>query len=385
MIESRFKAAVYMAYLIFFYIIFKPFWFLKKKEIWFFIERPFGIDNAYYLYNYVKKKDKKITSVFLCKNKKSAEFKEMLEDKNVVYRFSLRHLWYFVHAGKLIFSYDTDPFYFYKEGYSLKKLLKPRTKLIFLQHGVIKSKVNPYHKKYWHFDMFVCSAEKEAQIVKKYMGYEKEIKITGLARFDNLYGAQPEREILVMMSWKKSLQGASEEEFKKHKYYIALNNIINSGSINKLLEKYDFRLNFVLHYVMQKYSHLFNSEFERVKVIGDKTDKNNNISALIKRSALLITDYSSVLFDFAYMKRHMIFYQIGKYHYEDIFDYDKEGFGKVVKTEKQMIDELERILKRINETKSFETEKKYAERADKFFKHIDNHNCERNYQAIKRI
>ena len=54
---------------------------------------------------------------------------------------------------------------------------------------------------------------------------------------------------------------------------------------------------------------------------------------LFNNSSVLVTDYSSVFFDFAYLKKPVIYYHpIDDYHYENsYFDYETMGFGDVVK------------------------------------------------------
>jgi CDP-glycerol glycerophosphotransferase (TagB/SpsB family) len=58
-------------------------------------------------------------------------------------------------------------------------------------------------------------------------------------------------------------------------------------------------------------------------------------------SALMITDYSSVNFDFAYLKKPVIYYQYGDdYHFEGdaLIDDDKSTFGAIIKDEEGTYD-----------------------------------------------
>ena len=369
-----------MIILSFFTIIFKLFFFLNKKQIWFFIDRPFGVDNAYFIYKYVKKNDKNIKSIYLCENKKDAYFKDLLKDKNVVYKFSLRHLWYFVHAKNLIFSFDTDPFYFYKQGLIFKKLLKPKTKMIFLQHGVIHSLLPPYSKKYTHFDMFVCSARREMdQIKNDVMNYYSELKLTGLPRFDKLHNSLKDKIIFFMPTWNNKLLGKSIKEFKSSSYFKSINSFLSSNKLKQLLIKYDYKLCFIMHYMFNDYISLFNFNNSSIDII--KMNQSKEIIFPLKlKSSLLITNYSSVLFDFAYMKKPTLYYQFDKYHFKEDFNYKTEGFGKVVKTSDMLLIELEKILKN-----NCKMDKKYVKRVENFFEHIDANNCKRNYEEIKNL
>ncbi len=57
---------------------------------------------------------------------------------------------------------------------------------------------------------------------------------------------------------------------------------------------------------------------------------------------MIITDYSSIAFDFAYLKKPVIYYHYAKdYHFdleESYFDYKTMGFGEVVDNHEELID-----------------------------------------------
>ena len=73
--------------------------------------------------------------------------------------------------------------------------------------------------------------------------------------------------------------------------------------------------------------------FNKDIIIADKD--TFDVQDLLIRSQILITDYSSVFFDFAYMKKPEIFFQFDNERYrnshykEGYFSYELDGFGKV--------------------------------------------------------
>ena len=95
--------------------------------------------------------------------------------------------------------------------------------------------------------------------------------------------------------------------------------------------------------------------------------------------SLLITDYSSVAFDFAYLKKPVIYYQSNKdYHYDEgYFDYDNMGFGEVISDVDVLLSKIRYYL-----NNDCMMEDKFKERVDQFFKFNDNKNCERVYKWI---
>jgi len=101
---------------------------------------------------------------------------------------------------------------------------------------------------------------------------------------------------------------------------------------------------------------------------------------------MLITDYSSIFMDFAYMKRPVLYYQ---FDYEKFrsghmplgyFDYKKDAFGPICGTLEVLIRELKLTLER-----DCQMEPAYLERQRRFFEIYDNQNCERTYLAINEI
>lgn len=84
-----------------------------------------------------------------------------------------------------------------------------------------------------------------------------------------------------------------------------------------------------------------------------------DINDLYIISDILITDYSSVLFDYAILKRPMVFYMYDLEHYRDesngfYFDVEDELPGPIVKTQKDLVDA---VLKASND---FVYDEKYA-------------------------
>ena len=112
--------------------------------------------------------------------------------------------------------------------------------------------------------------------------------------------------------------------------------------------------------------------------------KNINYQKEFCENKLLVTDYSSVFFDFAYLKKPVIYYQAdrdsfyeGQVYQQGYFDYNKMAFGPCLTDHDEFIDNLIKIIN--NDCK---IEKKYLNRIEKTFKFNDDKNCERIYNEI---
>lgn len=106
-------------------------------------------------------------------------------------------------------------------------------------------------------------------------------------------------------------------------------------------------------------------DFERYKGFVINVADIDDINELYIISDILITDYSSVFFDYANLKRPMIFHMYDLEHYRDksngfYFDVEKELPGKITRTDDELIDEILRI------GEDFVYSEKYKKFNDKF-------------------
>ncbi|MGI1805734.1 CDP-glycerol glycerophosphotransferase family protein [Exiguobacterium sp. TDN 0502] len=97
-----------------------------------------------------------------------------------------------------------------------------------------------------------------------------------------------------------------------------------------------------MHYLVG--SRLDVSAYRSVRNASDYPD----IAELYIASTALITDYSSVMFDFAHLSRPILFYAYDLEHYRDqlrgfYFDFEQEAPGPLLSSEGALFDELERL------------------------------------------
>jgi CDP-glycerol glycerophosphotransferase (TagB/SpsB family) len=104
------------------------------------------------------------------------------------------------------------------------------------------------------------------------------------------------------------------------------------------------------------------------------------VQELMKSSAFMITDYSSVQIDFAYMKKPLVYFHPSQLpaHYDDGgFFYDTMGFGEICTESDQLVDLLCEYMENGCKMKP-----KYVERVEDFYQFDDHNNCERIYNEI---
>ena len=99
---------------------------------------------------------------------------------------------------------------------------------------------------------------------------------------------------------------------------------------------------------------------------------------LINNSSLMITDYSSVFFDYAYVKKPIFYYHASEYHYiKGYFDYETMGFGDVIDNEYELVDKVINCIQN-----NCIMEEKYKKRVSDFFEFNDKNNCKRVYEWL---
>lgn len=354
------------------------------KDLWLISERGVDArDNGYYLFRYITKKHKDINIAYVI-SKNSSDRERVSKCGRIITHNSFKHFLALavskVKISTHIMGYTPCIDFFVRAD--KKGLVKG--KKIFLQHGITKDNLPYLYCDNVNIDLFVCSAEPEYNYINSIYGYpDGVVRMLGMCRFDDLYKIdKPSKKILVMPTWRFHLSDVGEKEFSESEYCMAFNELLGNERLNDILEKYDYELLFYPHIQMQKFINCFH-DGNRVKVVSFK---DSTVQELLINSDILITDFSSVFFDYGYMEKPMIFYQFDeenfrKEHYsEGYFEYKNDAFGKVVYDEGALLDELEHIL----ENNSV-IDDEYLGKINNFFILRDKNNCERNFNAIKEI
>lgn len=336
-----FKRKNYKALLtIIFYKLFGSYF--RRKNIWLIGEREdTAQDNSYHLFTYIRKKHPDVPAFYII-NKESNDYKNIEGLGNIIQYGSFKHTFYLLICNKTINSYS-ETANMYTDDY--KHILKyypewQQNKRIFIQHGVIGvSRVNHVlNKNRMGYSLFVVSSQFEKEHIVKEFGYEEdEVIVTGLARWDALKDESKGNEILLMPTWRSWIK--TKDQLMKSKYWQTYMSFLKSKELHQMLEEKDMTLTFFPHYQTQKLGAETPVFHERIKVMkqGEET-----VQSLLKRHRLLITDYSTVSFDFAYINKPVIFFQFdydefySKHYNEGPINHRTELFGKRVESEKDI-------------------------------------------------
>lgn len=377
--KSFYKDAVLLRIIYFLFSI------IQKSRIWLIMDRQSSAnDNAEYFFNYAVTQKDNIKKYFIL-NEDSSDFDRMKKEGNIVKFGSFKHKLLFLLADKIVSSHPDDevvnPFWG-DEIYLINGLLS--SQYIFLQHGIINEDISSWLNKCdMNLTTFVCSAKKEYDSIFQYhYNYDKDtVKILGLPRYDYLNNNNIKKQILIMPSWRHSFVKMTDFEFKSTSYFKNFNKLINDERIIKFCENNDYTIIFKPHPQVERFIHLFD---KNSNVIIDDNYSMNYIK-LFNESKLLITDNSSVFYDFAYLKKPIIYYHflhdVHKFeNKKSEYDFENDGFGDVIIDYDDLILLIEDYIKNDCILKD-----KYKERIEDFYFYDDKNNCKRVYDSIMQL
>lgn len=365
-------------------------WF--HKDLWIVCEdKNEARDNGYWFYKYVREHHPEQECVYAILNT-SPDFEKVNKLGKTVQYGSLKHwVLYFASTKKISSQKAGNPnaaIFYFLEVYGFLK-----DDRIFLQHGITINNAKWLYYDVTKIKRFICGAKPEYEYVKDIFGYPKEnVCYTGFCRFDNLHNINVDKRlILIMPTWREWIADEDNRlqryegttEIPKTNYFKTWTGFITDERISLLSQKYGVKFIFFPHRNMQKYMEFFPKSNEFLEVADGSI---YDIQWLLKKSTMMVTDYSSVFFDMVYMKKPIIFYQfdyqmfrMGQYE-EGYFKYDNNPFGRSCTTKDDTFVEIEKYI----ECK-FEVSESYLSQHKEVFSLYDNSNCKRVFDVVRNI
>lgn len=367
-----------------------PFYRLHRKNLWLVMERlGEARDNGYWFFKYLKEKHPEVDAVYVI-SPDAADYVKVASLGSTIKPSTFKHwIYYFTARYNISSQKDGNPNA--AVCFVLENYLRMNNHRVFLQHGITQNDVKWLYYKISNFEMFSCAVQQELDFVKSKLGYPSYVaKLIGFTRYDNLLTPhEVKRQILVMPTWREWLGRISSNtakyessiEFKDSEYFKAWSSFLKNKQLVRMLEEADCRLIFYPHFNLQKYIGDFDQPDTDKIVIADSV--HYDVQQLLMESAALITDYSSIFFDFAYMNKPLAYYQFdyekfrkGQYQ-EGYFSYSEDGFGPVLYAENDVVKWIKNTM-----DGGFVNVSEYEAKVNGFFTLRDANNCERTYNAI---
>lgn len=320
-------------------------------------------DNAEHLFKYLRKHRRDINAWFVVK-RGTADWRRLRNEgyKRIIPHGSLIWKLLCLNATHMISShvdkYVVDPF--------------PRPGgwkwyYIFLQHGVTKDNLSRWLNTK-RIDALITASLREYESIagdgSEYKFSTRETFLTGFPRHDRLADiaaesdvSQPRDRIVIMPTWRNYLSGSNlvgtserlhNEEFKDTEFVRCWSELLNSSELESACSSNGVGVTFVPHPNLVQYL----SDFMIPDWMTIATFETDDVQKLVARSVMLVTDFSSIAFDAAFVRRPVVYYQfdrdlvfggghIGKPGY---FSYRDHGFGAVEESVSGVISEMLRVL-----------------------------------------
>ncbi|MFE6996664.1 glycosyltransferase [Microbacterium sp. NPDC057659] len=350
-------------------------------------------DNGYRFFEWARKNTDGIRVRYVL-DRKSDAWKSLADRKGVVRRGSLRHKLLFLHSDALISSQDFDAYMippkWNREHYRTHLAHRLDQKRIFLQHGIIFNDVAaPLAREHTGLDMFVTSVEPEYEYLRQHTRFTHELKLTGMPRYDTLVRT-PSKQILLMPTWRKYLVlpsyasgGNDPGTFHGSAYERFFTDLLQSPRLATVLEKHDHSLAFAPHYEVVDHFADIEVASTRITVTGATGVRTQE---MIRSAAVFMTDYTSVMFDAAYLGVPVLqmpfdLEEFHERHYgQGWLDNGGGEYWPVARTVEEAVDALDAIL-----SAGAVVASEHQARIDRLFPRRDRENSRRVYEAIRAL
>lgn len=375
----------------------KPF---KRKELWLISDRLMKADDngeAFFTYMNTERERTDIRTYFVLE-KASTDYKRLKKIGRVVPYHSTKHKILSLLCDKKISS-QADEFV-YNRFFDLSYLygdIQHKQKFVFLQHGVIINDSSTWLKKTdTNISLFVTATQPEYQsILDNAYGYQKrQIACTGLPRYDYLYvSSHKKKEIIFMPTWRNYLTCDFDDRtdarkltngFADSAYCKMYRQVFSNSRLSEAADKYHYHICLMLHPAMPRECIPYFHCAGQMEIL----DRNTRYRTLYADSSLMVTDYSSAVFDFAYLRKPVLYYQQDVAEFfsgrhvcnRGYFNYERDGFGEVEYTADALIDRIIEYMKNGCPLKEC-----YRKRIEKTFLYSDQKNCQRVYEEIQKL
>lgn len=268
------------------------------------------------------------------------------------------------------------------------------TRHIFLQHGVILHDLSSWLWRYRNnLDGFVTSCPREHESLKApaYAYSPDTLWLTGLPRFDRLTGKTC-RQILIMPTWRHELTPRRNKrtglwegdgDFCDSDYFKFYNRLLNDQRLLAAAKARGYRLFFCPH----PNFHQFLGRFEKNEMVEFCSPKTQYRDVFVA-SDLVVTDYSSAVFDFAYMRKPIVYAQFDRDTFfqgsqaiqHGYFEYERDGFGEIETTLNGTVERVVEYLRNDCKVKDL-----YLRRMNDFFAYDDHGGCERIFRKVVQL
>ncbi len=303
--------------------------------------------------------------------------------KNLVWKMSFRHCWYFFACKKFIgtemlaHAFEVRPF----NTLVLRQINQRAKTFVFLQHGVmymisLDSGSRNFFRvsdRYDDYSVVVSSALERDHFVDLAGYSSSQVLVSGLPKFDrNRWDPDADR-IVIMPTWRAWEYNQARIDFTKTRYYQFIRRIFYS-----IPEEYREKVIILPHPLV------FDLVRETETELSPYMELDTQYNTILEHTKLLITDYSSIAYDAFYRGANVLFC------WEEL-EYALENYGenaKLMLNETNVFGDICRSEDEIREAflRNYKDgqQEKYVQRYNRIVEFHDGKNTERLIGLLKK-
>lgn len=368
----------------------------KRKKVWLISDRVNKADdNGEALFQYVTERAPKDVVAYFAISPESQDYSQLKTFGKVIPFGGWLYKILYLMADSVISSQGEEYIFhpFQKQSILYRDMAQSQ-KFVFLQHGVTHNDLSAWLSRYnKNIALFVTTTRQEYKniLAGKYHYTAKELRLTGFPRYDRLYHEE-KKIITIMPTWRAYLVTGIDPKtglrkikpgYLESEYFAMYDKLLNSKLLFDAAEHFGYTIAFLDHPNM-----LCSKEMRRSDPRLLELEIGVAYRKIFAESDLIVTDYSSVAFDFAYLRKPVIYFQEDKKEFysgahtfeKGYFDHERDGFGPVVYSSEALVEQIITYMKN-----GCVVEEKYRKRIDATFPFSDQNNCQRVYEQIMGI
>jgi hypothetical protein len=305
----------------------------------------------------------------------------------LVHPGTLHHRLVYLHARVLMTTHANPAAYNGlggKEGTYYRDLLSAQ--VVCIQHGLSMQDIaRIMHRSHAGIERYYCASRHEIDNLRRpEYGYSAEqLALTGIPRFDGLHST-PKRRVLIAPTWLPELAGAAtalnerrppSPHFLDTPFFRIYAGLLADSRLLACASETGYSIDFALHPYLASNAEALSGRLsaDRVRIVVPGVD--TPYETLLREADLMVTDFSGVQYDFAYMGKPVVYFhpdELPSQYGHGAMDYESMGFGEIATTVDALVGLLCGYMRRdcaISDT--------YRARIDAFFEYRDDRNCER--------